>query len=71
MKKIEKIKRFIRKRIGYYEEKVEAYQEALLSEGMTEGFRGKLEKERDRIWFRDDEAIEILRYVTKVEEEEE
>lgn len=70
MRYIEKIKRFIKRRVGKYEEEVEAYQDMLLCEELSNEVKEKLQVKRDRIWYRDDEALEILRYITKLESEE-
>lgn len=70
MEKIEKVKRFIKKRIASYEERVDLLQNILLSERLDNESKSELIAKRDRIWYRDDEALEILRYITKLESEE-
>ena len=64
------IKKLIRSRVGIYEMKVEALQERLLVMPEERELREGFERELKELYWRDEELLELLSEISKVEEKE-
>lgn len=64
------IKKLIRSRVGIYEMKVEALQERLLVMPEESELREGFERELKELYWRDEELLELLSEISKVEEKE-
>lgn len=64
------IKKLIRSRVGIYEMKVEALQERLLVMPEESESRESFERELKELYWRDEELLELLSEISKVEEKE-